>query len=238
MPTDQRAYQVSPVETKDDADDDVERVELPTLRAAGGDAPGDAPATPTAARKARLTEARQMLDFRAEVDGVRRRLAKTAKNVILPHSKGMQRWDVCTLVALVFTAIVTPVEVAFCETALNALFVINRGVDLVFVADMVVNFYLAYSDERGMLVQSVPLIARRYLRSWFAIDLFSILPFDVLALTLNSPKLQKLKAIRLIRLLRLLKLVRVLKASQERARVPSRFLPSLSPLGTFRSLSL
>ena len=78
MPTDQRAYQVSPVETKDDADDDVERVELPTLRAAGGDAPGDAPATPTAARKARLTEARQMLDFRAEVDGVRLHLSAEA----------------------------------------------------------------------------------------------------------------------------------------------------------------
>ena len=66
MPTDQRAYQVSPVETKDDADDDVDRVELPTLRAAGGDAPGDAPATPTDAMFASPLSAEHLLDLPAD----------------------------------------------------------------------------------------------------------------------------------------------------------------------------
>ena len=45
----------------------------------------------------------------------------------------MQRWDLLTLLCLLFTALVTPVEVAFLTTKLNALFIINRVVDAVFV---------------------------------------------------------------------------------------------------------
>ncbi len=45
----------------------------------------------------------------------------------------LQRWDLLTLLCLLFTALVTPVEVAFLTTNLNALFIINRVVDAVFV---------------------------------------------------------------------------------------------------------
>ena len=79
-----------------------------------------------------------------EVERVRRRLSQGSRGVILPASKFMARWDVATLVALVFTAVVTPVEVAFCNgagdagasklaQAIEPLFVINRLVDLVFI---------------------------------------------------------------------------------------------------------
>ena len=36
------------------------------------------------------------------------------------------------MISLLFTAVVTPVEVAFVSTSLNPLFVINRIVDVVF----------------------------------------------------------------------------------------------------------
>jgi hypothetical protein len=49
------------------------------------------------------------------------------------QSRFLQRWDVLALVCLVFTAIVTPVEVAFInKTTLDTLFVINRAIDIVF----------------------------------------------------------------------------------------------------------
>ncbi len=41
--------------------------------------------------------------------------------------------DAVVLLALVFTATVTPFEVAFLSTSLNALFFLNRVVDLVFL---------------------------------------------------------------------------------------------------------
>ena len=43
------------------------------------------------------------------------------------------RWDVYIILLLLFTAIVTPVEVAFLQTTLGALFFINRAVDLSFL---------------------------------------------------------------------------------------------------------
>ena len=49
------------------------------------------------------------------------------------QSAALQRWDLLTLLCLLFTALVTPVEVAFLTTNLSALFIINRVVDAVFV---------------------------------------------------------------------------------------------------------
>jgi hypothetical protein len=45
----------------------------------------------------------------------------------------LQRWDIVTMLSLLFTAVVTPVEVAFLATALNGLFVLNRLVDMIFI---------------------------------------------------------------------------------------------------------
>ena len=75
-------------------------------------------------------------------------------------------------------------------------------------------FNLAYRDETkgGQMVKSRKLIARRYLKGWFTIDLISIVPFELLTVP------PQMKMVRLIRLLRLLKLARVLKASRLLAR--------------------
>ena len=50
---------------------------------------------------------------------------------------------------LLFTAAVTPYEVAFLETEWNALFWLNRLIDLLFVGDMVKNFVCIYFDSRS-----------------------------------------------------------------------------------------
>jgi hypothetical protein len=45
----------------------------------------------------------------------------------------LARWDLVTSVCLLFTATVTPLEVAFLNTSFNALYFINRVVDVVFI---------------------------------------------------------------------------------------------------------
>ncbi len=57
-----------------------------------------------------------------------------------------------TMVCLVFTAVVTPVEVAFLTTKVNGLFVINRIVDAVFVVVSAVVFNIMLS---GVTVYSL-----------------------------------------------------------------------------------
>ena len=49
------------------------------------------------------------------------------------QSPFLHKWDVLTMLCLIFTALVTPVEVAFLKTQIDTLFFINRVIDLIFV---------------------------------------------------------------------------------------------------------
>merc|ERR1719506_1911922 len=70
-------------------------------------------------------------------------------------------------------------------------------------------------DKSGELIRSHAVLAKRYLKSWFTLDIVSILPFDVVAMTTDSGGNNSgLRSIRLLRVLRLIKLVRVLRASR------------------------
>ena len=114
---------------------------------------------------------------------------------------------------------------ALLETKFDALFLLNWVVNLIFICDMVINFVLPYKEsakQGGGTVKDHKKIAKRYLTSWFPIDLISILPFDSVEVfakltTGNSPfgdNADTLKIIKMIRLLRLLKLARILRASR------------------------
>jgi hypothetical protein len=48
-----------------------------------------------------------------------------------PLDPDMRRWDLVTVLLLGFTAVVTPFEIAFLDTSVDGLFVVNRLVDLV-----------------------------------------------------------------------------------------------------------
>merc|ERR1719230_1588225 len=68
--------------------------------------------------------------------------------VVDPNCKYMQKWDMVTFSALIFTAIVTPAEVAFTETTWKSgLFMVNRVVDIIFIKDMCLQFFVAYVDS-------------------------------------------------------------------------------------------
>jgi hypothetical protein len=135
------------------------------------------------------------------------------------------KWDQVTIVALVFVALVTPVEVGMMETKLDALFVINRVVDAVFGFDMFLQFFIMYPIKTNFgnsMEGNHCRIIRRYLRGWFLIDFLSIQQFDVLGFVFESDSLQKMKLVKIIRLLRLLKLMKVSIATRIFRRLETR----------------
>jgi potassium voltage-gated channel Eag-related subfamily H protein 7 len=148
------------------------------------------------------------------VESVRKRLDALRQEerwMVHPNNPLLQKWDLAILFALLFTAVVTPFEVAFLETEINLLFVINRMIDMVFIFDMGKEFNLMYYHENGFLIKSHRLIRRRYLHSWFVIDFVTIIPYDLAKYIFGG---SQLKTVRIIRLLRLLKLARIFKASR------------------------
>ncbi|KAJ3224291.1 hypothetical protein HDU81_008640 [Chytriomyces hyalinus] len=134
----------------------------------------------------------------------------------------LKRWDALALILLLFTASVTPFETAFLGTSdgvpvVDIMFLINQIVNLVFLIDMFIQIRTPYrDDETGQIVRDGKMIASKYLRSWFLIDLISTMPWELLSfLQTGGGDLGQLKILRLIRLLRLLKLLRVLRASRK-----------------------
>lgn len=173
------------------------------------------------------------LTLSEEVQLVRQRLRSGNRFVVDPNTKAMRRWDMATSVALFLTAVVTPVEVAFLDTRFDTLFFVNRVVDAVFVADMVLQFFLAYYDStRGnILIKNRRLIARRYVSSWCLIDLVSSFPFELVAVFGDTNE-----AVKQLRLLRLLKLARVARIQRIQARweVYASFSVSYATLGVYK----
>mmetsp|Transcript_38396 Transcript_38396/g.123462 ORF Transcript_38396/g.123462 Transcript_38396/m.123462 type:complete len:713 (+) Transcript_38396:121-2259(+) len=142
--------------------------------------------------------------------------------LIDPHSEYVRYWDLIIAVALVFTGVVTPYEVIFMKQThpTDWLFVINRAVDLIFIKDMAMQFFLKVEVQmKGKygvrMLKSPSVIRRRYLSTWFPIDVVSVLPFDVFFVLYDDAKsLSGIKILRCLRLMRLVKLVRILRTSR------------------------
>ena len=104
-------------------------------------------------------------------------------------------WDGVTSVALLFTAIFTPYEVGFLPPSRRAdepLFILNRLIDVIFMLDFTLQFFLMYLSNTGARdgkaaswVNEPRKIAWHYVTSpWFPLDVLSIgvATFDYLEL--------------------------------------------------------
>jgi hypothetical protein len=156
--------------------------------------------------------------------GIKTRLEemnKEGRGLINPRASLVWKLDLVMVVLLFFTASVTPYEVCFLEQKqVDALFFINRVVDLGFLVDMILQFYRMYEDDNGEIVKDQWLIAKRYIGGWFAIDFLSILPipFDIISATGDSTGGSggggKVKALRFARVMRIMKLARIFRLSR------------------------
>jgi hypothetical protein len=160
---------------------------------------------------------------RAEVADITKQLGQLdiANFLINPEKEArLQYWDFAILVALLYTAIVTPYEVSFVQGTYEELIVLfwfNRIIDALFVVDMFLQFFLMYrapKSKGSIMVKSHKRVILHYLQGWFVIDVASILPFDSMFAGTGG----NLKMIRMVRLLRLLKLMRIIRASRILAR--------------------
>lgn len=161
--------------------------------------------------------------------------------IIDPRSSHfMPYWDLTMLLALLFTATVTPYEVAFLpeinlkHEAPNAMWLINRFIDIFFFVDICLICNTMYEQplkQGGMWIGLRKQIMKRYMASfWFYIDVVSIFPFYLFSSFADDPVTPlsalaangtasleysdgNLASLRLVKLLRMLKLARCLKAS-------------------------
>ena len=153
--------------------------------------------------------------FLKDVDILRNRLASRLSGLLNPQSPYMQMWDLLVIFALFVTCCFTPFEVALLPTKVNASFVFAQFINFIFIVDLIFTFFLPTEGPNGEAITSRKLIAIKYLRGWFVVDIISCIPFEILSIAFEDtvdPKL--LKPIKMLRLLRLLKLMRIVRASR------------------------
>jgi len=104
------------------------------------------------------------------------------KYILLPFGTKKTCWDLFTLSFVIYTAIVLPLSLSFFPTNYQVpigMTVIELIMDVVFVVDIILNFFTAYvNTEQCLLVINRRKIAQNYLRNWFAIDVSGSLPMD------------------------------------------------------------
>ncbi|KAI9006438.1 hypothetical protein DFJ74DRAFT_391196 [Hyaloraphidium curvatum] len=135
------------------------------------------------------------------------------------HSPFVMRWDMITIILLIWTSILTPFEVAFLQSdGIDVLFLLNRVVDFCFLFDIMVQFCTAYHDpSTDTVIRTHKKIAMHYIRTWFFVDLVSTIPFELIVFFVPNQEdsFEFLRLLRVLRLTRLLKLLRVLRANRK-----------------------
>eukprot|EP00439_Symbiodinium_sp_Y106_P085671 s509_g29.t1 len=123
----------------------------------------------------------QMMIMRAE----KTRKFSAAKRwyVINPESnRCLMVWQMVTTIAMVFVALITPLQVGLFEMQVDMLLAISLCIDIIFLADMILQFFTMLS-----LVHVGPdlrerKISRHYMKTWFALDFITLIPWDVISL--------------------------------------------------------
>ena len=153
------------------------------------------------------------------------------------RNTSVARWELFVMFSLLFTAIITPYEVAFVEPVTDPLdpwFIVNRGVDLIFLLDCILHFFLVYPAPRSVLlgeawVTNHRMILQHYATTWLCPDLLALLAggYDIVNVCYNIEEHVKtagamrvvfrlLRASRLIKMLRLARYTELLKNLQSR----------------------
>ncbi|XP_076634029.1 potassium voltage-gated channel protein ether a go-go isoform X7 [Colletes latitarsis] len=169
-------------------------------------------AIPTTGKQSHLAH---MMSLSSDVmPQYRQEAPKTPPHILLHYCAFKAIWDWIILCLTFYTAIMVPYNVAFKNKTSEdvSLLVVDSIVDVIFFIDIVLNFHTTFVGPGGEVVSDPKVIRMNYLKSWFIIDLFSCLPYDVFnAFDHDEDGIGSLfSALKVVRLLRLGRVVRKL----------------------------
>ncbi len=76
-------------------------------------------------------------------------------------------------ILLLYTASLMPYRISFIDSSSIGNIVFDTCIDLLFITDIIINFFSAYEDSKLGLVISLKRIALKYFLTWFFFDVFS-----------------------------------------------------------------
>ncbi len=137
-----------------------------------------------------------------------------ARTVNLSNSETIGKfcYEIGMTVLIFWNCLEIPYRIAFFPPIPFSYLVVVAIIDWIFVADCAARFYLPYLSKSGYYIKSGPAIRRHYLRTWFAVDAISSIPWDfmLMCIELSSPALaQQLTFFRYVRITRMIRLISI-----------------------------
>lgn len=141
---------------------------------------------------------------------------------------------------IAYTMVALPVQVSFAldDSTTPAVTTLEILVDVFFIADIVLNFHTAFVSHGNVLIVDKPAITKNYLTTWFAVDVASSIPWEVILLAIfqtsslsddggnatnsgrdGDARLASLGALKVLKLPKVLRLGRVLRLVMKMKRV-------------------
>ena len=145
--------------------------------------------------------------------------------IISPYGHFKRKWDIIMAILLAYVITILSVRLCFRPNPRMTGFAELRAyesdwllldllVDGLLIIDIVVNFMSAYENVAGMLYSNRVVIAKRYMKGWFVVDILSIFPANIAIFNVPFTNLDTnvdLYEYRAWRIIRLIKLIRVFK---------------------------
>lgn len=138
--------------------------------------------------------------------------------VLRPSNKGKVAWDLIGVLVMMWDVLMIPLQVFELPKtgALNILAFITTSY---WAFDIVLTFFVGYYSRKGLLITERTKIARRYVKTWFALDVLivSIDVFLVIQVQSGDNPLETTgivrfgKAFKILRLIRIIRLFRLRK---------------------------
>ncbi|GLT28771.1 hypothetical protein SLA2020_036790 [Shorea laevis] len=120
--------------------------------------------------------------------------------VIHPENRWYRAWTQFMLIWAVYSSCFTPLEFGFFTELPSSLFSLEIAVQIAFLLDLVLQFFLAYRDSQTYrMVYNRNQIALRYLKSNFIFDFLACMPWDHIYKASGRKEVRYLLWIRLYR---------------------------------------
>ena len=144
--------------------------------------------------------------------------------LLYPESQYRLVYDFGQLFAVIYTAIIVPIRLAFDMTpeVWSTEFWVDVVIDSFFLFDMFLNFFAYHRNEHtGTLVTDRAVIRRDYLTGFFWIDVVACNPADYILMAVGQAhageearNMRLLRMMRISRMIRLARILRLLRASR------------------------
>ncbi|KAF7002052.1 hypothetical protein CFC21_017592 [Triticum aestivum] len=123
--------------------------------------------------------------------------------VVSPYDPRYRLWDNYIVCLVLYSAWVSPFEFGFLQNPHGALAIADNIVNAFFAMDIVLTFFVAYTDKRTYLLVDDPAkIAWRYASTWLVLDVASTVPTE-LSRRILPPDLRTYGVFGMLRLWRL-----------------------------------